>query len=77
MNTPEYEEYGRINPFEDGPEPTQSRPVDYSPPPSNPKSFWGSLGALGLLLFFHALLLGRHLSVESRPPAWDQAVQLE
>lgn len=77
MSTQEEEEYGRINPFEDGPEPTVSRPISYSPPPSNPKTKWGSLGALAVLLFFHALLLGRHISKETRPPAWDQSVQLE
>ncbi len=75
--SPEEQEYGRINPFEDGPEPTISRPISYAPPPSDPKSKWGSLAALALLLLFHALLLGRHISIETRPPAWDQSVQLE
>lgn len=77
MTLSEYEEYGRINPFEDGPEPTVTRPVSYAPPPSNPKTKWGSLTALAVLLLFHALLLGRHIAKETRPPSWDQSVQLE
>lgn len=55
-------------------------PDEPEPLPSGPLERWslaGSLAGLALLVLLQGLLLGSWIKRDSRPPAWDQSVQLE
>lgn len=65
----------RLSPFEDfEDEPSEVRP---EPRPATWRDIFGSLAGLLLLIGFHASQAAQWTAIDSRPPGWDQGVQLE
>lgn len=71
---PYEDEGGKINPFED---PDYVFEDEKAAAVAGWKEWAGALGALALLIAFHGLQLAHWNARETRPPAWDQAIQLE